>query len=42
MLRDVQLEYDLGDYVDANYAHRAEDRRSVSGVAVFCGGTLVS
>ena len=39
---DVQLEYDLETYVDADYAHKAEDRRSVSGVAVSCGGTLVS
>ena len=41
-LGDVQLEYDLETYVDADYAHKAEDRRSVSGVAVCCGGTLVS
>ena len=38
----VQLEYDLATYVDADYAHKAEDRRSVSGVAVCCRGTLVS
>ena len=36
------MEYDLETYVDADYAHRADDRRSVSGVAVRCGGTLVS
>ena len=41
-LEDVQLEYDLETYVDADYAHKADDRRSVSGVAVCCGGTLVS
>ena len=41
-LEDAQLEYDLETYVDADYAHRADDRRSVSGVAVRCGGTLVS
>ena len=41
-LGEVQLEYDLETYVDADYAHKAEDRRSVSGVAVCCGGTLVS
>ena len=41
-LGDVQLEYDLQTYVDADYAHTAEDRRSVSGVAVCCRGTLVS
>ena len=29
-------------YVDAYFANKAEDRRSVSGVAVCCGGTLVS
>ena len=32
----------LETYVDWNYAHNADDRRSVSGVAVCCGGTLVS
>ena len=37
----VQLEFDLETYVDANYAHKA-GRRSVSGVAVSCGGALVS
>ena len=37
----MQLEYNLETYVDADYAHKAEDRRSVSGVAVCCGGTLV-
>ena len=41
-LEDVQLEYDLETYVDADYAHKADDRRSVSSVAVCCGGTLVS
>ena len=41
-LEDVQLEYDIETYVDADYTHRAEDRRSVSGVPVCCGGTLVS
>ena len=41
-LEDVQLEYDLEAYVDADSAHKAEDRRSASGVAVCCGGTLVS
>ena len=40
-LGNVQLEYDLETYVDADYAHKAEDRRSVSGVAVCCRGTLV-
>ena len=35
------MEYNLETYVDADYAHKAEDRRSVSGVAVCCGGTLV-
>ena len=37
----MQLEFDLETYVDANYAHKA-GRRSVSGVAVSCGGALVS
>ena len=41
-LESVQMEFDLETYVDADYAHKAEDRRSVSGVAVCCGGTLVS
>ena len=36
------MEFDFQTYVDAHYAHKAEDRRSVSGVAVCCGGTLVS
>ena len=31
------MEFDLETYVDADYAHKAEDRRSVSGVAVCCG-----
>ena len=41
-LEDVQLEYDITTHVDADYAHRAEGRRSVSGVAVCCGRTLAS
>ena len=41
-LGSVQLEFDLETYVDADYAHKAEDRRSVSGTAVCCGGALVS
>ena len=41
-MEDVQLEYDIETYIDADYAHKVEDRRSVSGVAVCCGGTLVS
>ena len=40
-LGGVQLEYNLETYVDADYAHKAEDKRSVSGVAVCCGRTLV-
>ena len=36
-LEDVQLEYDLQTCVDADYAHKADDRRSVSGVAICCG-----
>ena len=39
---DVQLESDLETCIGADYAHHAEGRRSVSGVAVCCGGTLVS
>ena len=41
-LEDVHLEYDLETYENADYAHKADDRRSVSGVAVCCGGTHVS
>ena len=41
-LEDVRLEYDLETYVDADYAHKADNMRSVSGVAVCCGGTLES
>ena len=41
-LEDVQSEYDLQTYVDADYAHKADDGRSVSGVPVCRGGTLVS
>ena len=40
-LEDVQLEYDLETYVDTDDAHKADDRRSVSGVAVYCGDTIV-
>ena len=36
-LESVQMEFDLETYVEADYAHKAEDRRSVSGVAVCCG-----
>ena len=36
------MQYDLETYVDADYAHKADDRRSVLGVAVCCGGTLAS
>ena len=41
-LECIQLEFDLDTYVDADYAHKAEDRRSVSGAGICCGGTLVS
>ena len=41
-LESVQMKCDLKTYVDADYAHKAEDRPSVSGVAVCCGGTLIS
>ena len=41
-LEDVQLEYDLETYVDVDCAHKADDRPSVSAVAVCCEGTLVS
>ena len=38
----VHLELDLETYVDADYAHMAEDRCPVSGVTVSCGCALVS
>ena len=38
----VHLEFSLKTYVDANYAHKVEDSRFVSGVASCFGGTLVS
>ena len=38
----VRMEFDLETYVDADYAQKAEDRRSVSIVAVCWGSTLVS
>ena len=41
-LGSVQLEFDLETYVDADYAHKAEDRHAVSGVAVSFGGARVS
>ena len=41
-MASVQLDFDLETYVDVDYGHKAEDRRSVSGVAVCCGGALVS
>ena len=36
------MEFDLETYVDADIADKAEDRRSISGVAVCGGATLVS
>ena len=41
-LDSVELVHGLDSYVDGDYAHKAQDRRSVSGAAVCCGGTLVS
>ena len=41
-LEDVQFNCDIATYVDADYSHIAEDKRSVSGVVVCCRGTLVS
>ena len=41
-LEDVEMEYDIETYVNADYAHKVDDSRSFSGVAVCCGGTLVS
>ena len=39
-LEDMQLGYHLETYGDTDYAHKAGDRRSVSGVAVSCEGTI--
>ena len=36
------MDYNLDTHVDADYAHKAENRRSGAGVAVCCGGVLVS
>ena len=41
-LRSVHLDIDLQAYVDADYAQRAEDRRSISSAAICCGDNLVS
>ena len=41
-LEDTQLEYDLETCVDADYAHEGDKRRSLSDMAVCCGGRLVS
>ena len=41
-LGSLHLDFDLETYVDAAYAHEAEDRRSVSSVDICCGCTLVS
>ena len=41
-LENAPFKYDIDTYVDVDYAHRAEERRSVSGLAVCCGGTIVS
>lgn len=40
-LGSVQLEFDLKTYIAADYAHEAENRRSVSDMAVSCGRGLV-
>ena len=41
-LGSVQLEFDMETHVDADYSHKAEDGRSVSGATVYCGGAMVS
>ena len=38
----VQLEFDLETYVNADYTHKAENKRSVSGVAVSCKDAILS
>lgn len=40
IMGSVQVESDSETYVDTNYAHKAEDRHSVSGVAASCGVRL--
>lgn len=40
-LESIQLDNNLDTYVDADYAHKAEGRHSVSCVAISCRGTLV-
>ena len=40
-LGSVQWKFDLETYVNADYAHKREDRRSVFGVDVSCAGALV-
>ena len=41
-LGSVHLEFGLKTCVDTDYAHKAEDRRSVSGGTICFGGTRVS
>ena len=38
----VQLEFDLETYVNADYNHKTENKRSVSGVAVSCKDAILS
>ena len=38
----MHLEFDLETYVDADSGHKAEDRRSIYGVAICFGGTQES
>ena len=38
----LHLDFDLETYIDAAYAYEAEDKRSVSGVDICCGGMLRS
>lgn len=40
-VRNVDPELKVDGYVDAHYAQRVNDERSVSGAAIFCGGCLV-
>ncbi|CAM9725464.1 unnamed protein product [Sphacelaria rigidula] len=40
-MKCIPLDFDLNTSANADYAHMAEDRRSIRGGAICCGGTLV-
>ena len=41
-LESVQMDFDLETYAVAVFAHKAQDRRPISGIAVCCWSTPVS